>query len=86
MILFQNPSLKKKRIDFLNIDVEGSELEVLKSLNFKVYKPSLVCVEIHHKTKFELKHNSVFKFLVKKKYKKIWSKEYSFIFSRISKQ
>ena len=29
-------SKKLKKIDFLNIDVEGVELEVLKSLNFKV--------------------------------------------------
>ena len=29
-------------IDFLNIDVEGNELNVLKSLNFSRYKPKLI--------------------------------------------
>ena len=73
---------KKKRIDFLNIDVEGAEIEVLKSLNFKIYKPLLICIEIHHDNKYQLKYHPIYKFLTKKKYKKIWNREYSFIFSR----
>ena len=39
---------KLDMIDFMNIDVEGVELNVLKSLNFKIYKPKLICVEIHN--------------------------------------
>ena len=35
-----------KNIDFLNIDVEGFELEVLRGNNFKKISPSLICVEI----------------------------------------
>ena len=31
---------KQKKIDFINIDVEGRELDVLKSLNFKKYEPN----------------------------------------------
>ena len=41
---------KLKQIDFLNLDVEGNELNVLKSLNFKKYNPKLICVEIHNYT------------------------------------
>ena len=36
-----------QKIDFLNIDVEGAELEILKSLDFEFFKPSVIAVEIH---------------------------------------
>ena len=75
-------------IDFINIDVEGAELNVLKSLNFKNYKPKLICVEIHNfKKMFDknykyLKTNNIYNFLVKKGYKILWKYKYSFIFER----
>jgi len=34
-------------IDFMNIDVEGAELEILKSFDFNTYNPSIIAVEIH---------------------------------------
>ena len=76
------------KIDFLNIDVEGVELNVLKSLNFKQYNPQLICIEIHNSknmydTNFDyLKSNSIYKYLINKKYKVVWKKKYSFIFER----
>tara|TARA_B110001450_G_scaffold152777_1_gene142551 strand:- start:40 stop:747 length:708 start_codon:yes stop_codon:yes gene_type:complete len=79
---------KSKKIDFLNIDTEGTELNVLKSLNFKRYKPQLICIEIHNSKKMYdtnysyLKSNNVYKYLINKKYKIIWKKKYSFIFER----
>jgi FkbM family methyltransferase len=39
----QNP----KKIDFMSIDTEGYDLEVLKSNDWKKYKPSILCVEGH---------------------------------------
>ena len=79
---------KQKKIDFLNIDVEGAELNVLKSLNFKNHKPQLICVEIHNTKKMYdtnynyLKSNNIYKYLINKKYKVIWKNKYSFIFER----
>jgi len=79
---------KLRKIDFLNIDVEGTELNVLKSLNFKRYKPQLICIEIHNLKKMYdtnydyLKSNDIYKYLVNKKYKVVWKKKYSFIFER----
>tara|TARA_B110001450_G_scaffold121551_1_gene114575 strand:+ start:941 stop:1558 length:618 start_codon:yes stop_codon:yes gene_type:complete len=79
-----------KKIDFINIDVEGSEMDVLKSLNFKFYKPQLICVEIHNTTKINgvnykyLKSNNIYKYLINKKYRVVWKKKYSFIFERIN--
>ena len=81
-------SKKIETIDFINIDVEGGELNVLKSLNFKTFKPQLVCIEIHNiKNMFDtnyryLKSNNVYNFLVKKGYKIVWKHKYSFILER----
>lgn len=36
------------RINFLKIDVEGYEYEVLKGNNWKKYRPELICIEANH--------------------------------------
>lgn len=36
-----------KHIDFLSVDVEGLEVEVLKGLSFERYRPSLILLEDH---------------------------------------
>ena len=36
-----------KQFDLLCIDVEGHELEVLKSINFSTHRPKLIVVEMH---------------------------------------
>mgnify|MGYP002830234302 FL=1 len=75
---------KGKKIDFLNLDVEGNELKVLKSLNFTTYKPKVICVEIHRASnndnKNYYKNSDVYKLLKKKGYKLLWNYDYSFIF------
>ena len=38
-----------KVIDYLNIDVEGYEINVLKGFSIKKYKPKLISIEIHDK-------------------------------------
>ena len=56
--------------DFLTIDIEGVDLEVLESINFQVCRPKIVCVEINaHDTllrfidrEFLLFHNQYFHF------------------------
>ena len=86
--ILNNSKYKNRKIDFLNIDVEGEELNVLKSLNFKKYKPKLICVEIHNRDKIfnnqkkYLLNNNVYKFLLKRKYKIVWNHKYSYIFKR----
>ena len=83
--IISKTKFKKRKIDFLNIDTEKSEVDVLKSLNFKKYKPKLICVEIHLKDKnhrpLPLKTHPTYLYLKRKKYKIIWKKAYSFIFS-----
>ena len=71
---------KNSKIDFLDIDVEGADLKVLKGLSFDKFKPELVCVEIHEK---EIKQSEIYKFLVDKKYELIWSGVFSHLFKRL---
>ena len=85
--LLKNSKLKNKKIDFLNLDIEGNEINALKSLNFKKYSPKLICVEIHNYPQSgskagKLETNPIYKFLRKKGYKKTWENEFSFIFRR----
>jgi FkbM family methyltransferase len=40
---------KDKTVDFLSLDVEGYEMEVLKGLNFDKYSPKYMLVEIYNK-------------------------------------
>lgn len=84
--IISNSKFKNKKINFLNIDTEKTELDVLRSLNLKKYKPKLICVEIHHdnqslKNNNKLKSHPVYLYLRKKRYKIVWRKEFSFIFS-----
>jgi FkbM family methyltransferase len=71
---------KDKKIDFLDIDVEGADLKVLKGLSFEKYKPELVCVEIHEK---KINQSEIYKFLVIKNYELIWSGVFSHLFKRL---
>ena len=84
--ILEDSNFSKKKIDFLNLDIEGNEINALKSLNFHKYSPKLICIEIHKTTgrnkKDQLKNNTLYKFLVKRGYKHIWNKEFSFIFKK----
>ena len=71
---------KNNKIDYLDIDVEGADLKVLEGLSFDVYKPELVCVEIHAK---EIKKSDIYNFLIDKNYELLWSGVFSHIFKRL---
>ena len=73
---------KNSKIDFLDIDVEGADLKVLEGLSFDKFKPKLICVEIHEK---KIEESEIYKFLIEKKYKLIWSGMFSHIFKRFQK-
>ena len=78
----------KKKIDLLKIDTEGEELNVLKSIDLKIYKPKLISIEIHNQNAMYkddseyFKSNKIYKFLISKRYTLIWKNYYSFIFKR----
>ena len=83
--ILEKSKYRNKKIDFLNIDIEGNEINALKSFNFKKYKPKLVCIEIHNLKTTEnnvnyYKESPIYKFLNKKSYKLLWNNGFSFIF------
>jgi len=60
---------KEQKIDFLNIDVEGHDLEVILSLNIDKYRPDVICIEA---SDFSIEHyqgNSIAKYLIENNYK-----------------
>ena len=75
--IIENSIYKNREIDFLSIDVEGYEIEVLKGLDFNKYKPKLVVLEfIDHEIKefYNQKINNILnsqlnKFMENKNYK-----------------
>ncbi|MDB9761068.1 FkbM family methyltransferase [Pelagibacteraceae bacterium] len=82
--IIDKTKFKGIKINFLNIDAEGNDFQVLKSLNFKKYKPKLICVEMvdsFNSSKKMIKKNKIYKFLIKKKYKLVWSGHFSHIFA-----
>ena len=67
--------LKKRRIkkiDFMNIDIEGHEFEVLKTLNFKHFDIKVICIEIinydFYSRNIKINKNKIFKILRKNNY------------------
>ena len=60
---------KNLKVDFLNVDVEGLDYEVLRSNNWKVFKPKVICVEIllnPHTN--DINVNKITKYLLKQGY------------------
>ena len=78
--ILENSKYNNKRIDFLNIDVEGAELKVLSTLNFETHNPTVICIEIlgyrsmnPEIREIKIKNDEIYRFLSAKKYKKVWS-------------
>ena len=78
--ILKNSKYKDQKIDFLNIDIEGAEMKVLKTLNFEKYNPTLICIEIlgyrdlnSEEREIQIKNDEIYKFLSDKNYKKVWS-------------
>ena len=63
-ILLEN---KISKFDYLNIDVEGYEINVLEGFSIKKFKPSLVSIEIHDKDCPPIK-NKIYKYFIENNY------------------
>ena len=55
--------LKGQKIDFISIDVEGLDLEVLKSNDWSKYRPKFVLVEILSSGLHEIENSEIGQFL-----------------------
>ena len=77
--IIENSKFKNSKIDFVSIDVEGNEMNVLNGFNLKKYKPKLILLEfiIPNKKEFyekdinEITNSEVYKFMIKNDYKLI---------------
>ena len=77
--IIENSKFKDSKIDFVSIDVEGNEMNVLNGYNLKKYKPKLILLEfiLPNKKEFyekdinEITDSEVYKFLIKNEYKLI---------------
>ena len=67
-----------RRIDFLNIDLEGADIDALKSLDFDIYRPKIICVEIIDQI---IEESEIFNFLKNLNYTKKLSTKFNHIFS-----
>ena len=83
-----NNILKKykfNKVDFLNIDLEGLEYEVIKSLDFKRFKIDLICIEIlDHNKISKNKSKKIHKILKKNNFKYLKKIGVNSIFKNIS--
>jgi len=81
--IIENTKFSNTEIDFLNIDVEGYDYQVLRGLNLQKFNPKIICIEISklvNKKNEEYKNTKIFKYLIKNCYKLVWSGSNSFIF------
>ncbi len=67
--IMQLNSPEQNSIDFLNIDVEGFEISVLRGLDFEKYKPKVVALEIHSDDIISAFKTEVAEFLMNRGYK-----------------
>jgi len=69
------------KIDFMSIDVEGFDLNVLKSNDWKNYRPEFVLVEDLNFDLMSPTKSDVFNYLIDKNYKLV-AKSYNTLFFR----
>ena len=72
-------NLINNEIDFLNVDVEGLDLDVLKSNDWSKYRPKFVLVEILESSLHNLDHDPIFQIMKENNYV-IFSKQVNTVF------
>jgi len=79
--ILENTKFRNKEIDFLSIDVEGVELEVLQGLNLDIYKPKIIVVEFLDldSKKLEIKNLNINNLIKSEIYKYIEKHDYTMI-------
>ena len=71
------------KTDFMNIDIEGHELEVLKSLDFKKFDIKVICIEILNYDNFtNNRKRKLISFLRKNKYVLVGKSTINYIFKK----
>ena len=77
---------KVKKIDFMNMDIEGNELEVLKTINFSKIDIKVICIEIvnyeFYSKQIKINKNKIFSILKKNKYNLKFKTYVNYIFCK----
>lgn len=69
-------------INFLNIDIEGGELALIKVIDWDKFRPNIICIEIASNNFNEIFESEIYKIILSKEYK-LFSKLYnSVIFTK----
>ncbi len=70
-----------KKVDFLNIDIEGHEINVLNSIDFNTYSFRAICIEMISHNDLSEKHNEkIKKILQEKNYHLLKKISYNYIY------
>ena len=79
--ILDNSKFKKNQIDFVSIDVEGHELDVLKGFDLRKYKPNIVVIEFLDLSakKLEIKNLNIENVLKSKIYKYMITQNYTLV-------
>ena len=77
--IIENSPYRDQEIDFLSIDVEGSEIAILKNFNFRKYSPKVIVVEFLDLSlkKLEIKNLNINNIIKSEIYKLIESNNYT---------
>ena len=77
--IIENSPYRDQEIDFLSIDVEGSEIAILKNFNFRKYSPKVIVVEFLDLSlkKLEIKNLNINNKIKKEIYKLVVSNNYT---------
>ena len=74
------PNVVKEKFDFLNIDCEGNDYNILKTIDLKKYNPQIICIEVSEKNK-----KLIYKYLNANHYKLLTIRSLSHIFKYTKK-
>jgi FkbM family methyltransferase len=74
-----------QKIDFMSIDVEGLDLEVLQSNNWEKYRPSYILAELHQVDIAHITESAIYSFLLGRGYKLVSVVNVTLIFKLVEK-
>ena len=66
--VIESSPFRERKIDLLNVDAEGYDYKVIKSLNFEKYSPKFIIIETHLKSIEEIIKSETYNFILDKKY------------------
>nr|WP_259055392.1 FkbM family methyltransferase [Methylohalomonas lacus] len=79
--LIEQTKYKETPIDFLTIDAEGHDFNIICSLDFSTYHPRVIAIESHFRLLSEVLESPVYKMLTEKSYDLVAWHGYTLLFA-----